>query len=190
MNDKPNGLKLGWHLKRSRYFWKTIWNRGRRDIIRIEASKKNITYTYLEHDGSVFVVPYTKDKKFVLIKCYRWTTDRFFWEIPAGIIADKHGQALEEIAREEMKEEAGCVSGRLESLGAYYSANGVMSLKGHFFLAHDVDYSGQSSHEEGEVILERKLLDVQELKEWIKEGKIEDTDTLLALLLSFQRLGL
>jgi 8-oxo-dGTP pyrophosphatase MutT (NUDIX family) len=187
MSDKPVGEKHGWILKESRYLWKSLWNRIRQDEIEIPKEGKTITYTYLEHDGSVFVVPYTQDGRFVVIRCYRWTSDQIFWEIPAGIIADKKGMSLEAIAREEMREEAGCEGGILESLGTFHAANGVMDLKMHFFLARDVDVKDSQAFEAGELILERKLLSRDEVKEWLAAGRFHDADTCLALMISLEK---
>jgi ADP-ribose pyrophosphatase len=188
-SDKLNGIKVGWKLLKTKYLWKSIWNRVRQDKIYVTREKKTLTYTYLEHDGAVFVVPVTSDKKIVLIKSYRWICDRWFWEIPAGIIADKKGKTLKAIARDEMFEEAGCVGGKISSLGTFYCANGILNLKTHFFLAQNVKYSATTQTEVGEVITERKLLSIEEVKLWMAKGLIDDADTYLALTLALNQLA-
>jgi ADP-ribose pyrophosphatase YjhB (NUDIX family) len=108
--EHPTGLLAG-------------WIRVLRDQVRVPNGE--LTYTYVEHPGSVFVVPVTRDGRVALIRSYRYPVDEWCWEVPAGALHDKAGRSLEEIARAEMFEEAGCAGGDLQALGSYWTANGV-----------------------------------------------------------------
>src|SRR5689334_5802298 len=65
------------------------------------------TYTYIDHPGSVLVVPVTTDLQVMLIRSYRFTLDSWCWEVPAGTLAGHSDVSPEAAAIRELREEAG-----------------------------------------------------------------------------------
>ena len=142
----------------------------------------------MDHEGSVFVVPVTRQGEVVLIRSYRYTVDEWCWGVPSGCIFDKKGKSLEDCAREEMFEEAGCSGGSVESLGWFFTAFGIMSLKAHIFLAREVEV-GANQPEPGESIDRILKVPMEEIGNWISSGAIRDGESALALQLAIGRLG-
>ena len=185
LKNKPLGASLGWRTTSARHIFECPWYRIRQD--KVALATREITYTYLDHPGAVFIVPVTREKKIVVIRTYRYTIDEWRWEIPSGGIGDKQGRSLEEAAREEMFEEAGCSGGTLESLGIFYTANGAADLKAHYFIARDVDVA-EKKPEDSELIERIELWSVDEAERAAREGKINDGESALAILLASAKL--
>lgn len=185
--EKPEGLKAGWRRLGTTYLYESTWYDVRQDIIEVNGQTRG--YTWIEHPGAVFAVPVTRDGRMVLIRTFRYLSDEWCWEVPAGGIGDKRGASLEEIAREEMAEEAGCTGGTLEFMGAYSSANGALDLRVHYYLARDVTPTGELHAEDLETISEVRAVPAREALEWALTGKVRDGDSAFAILLAAQRLG-
>lgn len=189
MNEKPSAADLGWHTVSSRYLYQCPWFKVRCDhIARLGAPEG--TYTYIEHPGSVFVVPVLKDGRVLLIKSYRYSVDDWCWEVPAGTLADCGDASPETVARKELLEETGAICDDLFLLGRFYLGNGFANHLAHFFLAKDTEQTSQSLQEPFEQIAEATAFSPSEIVNLIREGRINDGDSAFALLLAhsfFQR---
>ena len=184
--SKKLGASLGWKLLESEVLDESLFSKVYRD--KIDCDGRKITYTYLKSPGAVFVVPVTEEGKFVLIKNYRWTVDEACWEVPAGIVADRKDMPFDAIAKDEMYEEAGCVGGEFHSLGKVFSANGIVNITLHLFLAVNVKRV-KSAPEAGEKILEVKEVTRAELETMLDTNQISDGDSVMILLLALRKLS-
>ncbi|NOZ29199.1 MAG: NUDIX hydrolase [Chloroflexi bacterium] len=180
--EKPNGRRVGWHLLSTRYLYESQWHNLRQDQVRLPNGRE-ITFTYQEHPGFVTVVPVTPEGEIVLIRSYRYTVDAWCWEVPAGGLGNRPGQSLEDVAREELAEEAGASCQALLYLGWLYAAVGTSDAVQHIFLATGVRLDGAPHCEETEVI-EVHRVPVEEALRMARSGEIKDTQSLVALLLS------
>lgn len=187
-DDKPNGKKLSWSLKRTRYLFESHRFNLRQDIVRVPQGTDDSVWTYVEHPGGVFIVPVTRDKKILLLKMYRFTTDEWTWEVPAGGLGDRPLLQPIDVAKLELKEEAGAVSSRYEDLGWRFCANGMTDKKLHYFIAWDSEIVGQSEPELGEQIEPPQLFSVDDVKKMVFDGTIRDGETVVALSLAFEKL--
>lgn len=182
MNDKPIGLAAGWILKTKKILFKSAWFQLRQDIVLY--NNKEAEWTYVEHPGSVFIVPLTSKNEIVLIKIYRYAIDAWCWEIPAGGIGDKAGKSLLEIAKEELEEEAGYTSEDWQLMDWYYTANGCASIQSNFFLARNVEALASNHTEEMETISEVKAFPLTEAVQMVLKGEIRDGETAFGILLA------
>jgi ADP-ribose pyrophosphatase len=142
-------------------------------------------YNVVEKADAVWIVPVTSYGLLVMVYQYRYTVDDWCWEIPAGSV--KPGQALEETAAEELREEVGGEAGRLAYVGRFYLANGICNEVGHIFLATGVTL-GEPHHEAAEVMHVHRL-PIAEVLQMAHDGRISDGPTALALLLCADRLS-
>lgn len=186
MKNRTLGTSLGWKTLASRLLHETRWFQMRED--KVDLKGREITYTYIDHPGAAFVVPVTTKGEIVLIKIYRYTIDDWCWEIPSGGFGDKRDKDIETIAREEMHEEAGCTGGTLENMGWFYTANGIMNLKAHFFLARDVKME-RSEPEETEHISQIELVSPEEARRAVETGRVNDGESALGIMLALARLN-
>lgn len=182
MKEKRLGTTLGWLTRSSRYLFESPWHRIRQDAVSLRG--KDLTFTYLEHAGSVFVVPITKGGNVVLIRSYRYNVDDWVWEIPAGGLGDKPGVSLEEAARAELREETGYEGGTLERLASYYSAVGVTDIRMTIFLARGVERAGDLDPDEAEQIEEVVEVPLAEAVRRARTGELNDGESALAVLLA------
>lgn len=180
--DKPLGRSLGWQTEKCYYFFKSHWVNFRQD--QIVKDGKDIVYSYTEHPGGVLVVPVTPKKEILLMKSYRYTVDDWMWECPAGGLHDRADRKLEDVARDELQEEAGASSDELHYLGWFYAAKGVLKAKFHCFLALDVKLDKKTKRETGETIHSVIKVPVKKAVEKVMANEIKDVETAAAILMA------
>jgi ADP-ribose pyrophosphatase len=185
--EKILGRSLGWLTRSARYLFESRWHKVRQDEVDLRG--KSMIFTWLEHAGSVFIVPVTADGRIVLIRTYRYNVDDWVWEVPAGGIGDKPHLSLEAAAREELREETGYTGGTFEKLSEYYSAVGVLDLKFTVFLARGVERTHDLDLEDSEQIDEVALLTLDEAVARARSGAINDGESALAILLAAEALS-
>ena len=132
----------------------------------------------VEHPGSFAIAALTADERLVLVGQYRHAAGQMLWEIPAGTA--EPGEACEDGARRELREETGYTAGRLEPICTAYPTPGYSSERVHVYLAEDLR-SGNAEPEEDESIEVREVT-LQEASSMQAGGLIVDMKTILALL--------
>jgi ADP-ribose pyrophosphatase len=138
-----------------------------------------ITYTFQEHPGAVFIVPVTADGEIVLMRQYRYPVGDWLCEVPAGAVGGDEG--LEAAARRELAEEIGGTAEELRYAGYFFSASSISNLRVNVFLATGVRL-GHSVPEVTELI-EINVVSVTEALAMARRGEIKDGQSALALLL-------
>lgn len=179
-DEKPVGEALGWQRLTTARLYRSRWHNLRQDTVRLAGSEV-ITYTYQEHPGFVTIVPVTADGQVVMIRTYRYTVDDWCWEVPAGGLGDKPGMTPEEVAREELAEETGCVCQSMELVGWFYPMNGTSDSICHLFLAKGVEARG-GNHLEATELIEVHRVPLAQAFQMARDGRITDGDSALALL--------
>ena len=117
-------------LKSSQIAWSCPWYQVRQDEI-LHPDGCATTCNVIEKPASVWIVPVTSDGNIVLIYNYRYTVDKWCWEIPAG--NQITGMSIKDSAKKELKEEVGGKAGKMEYIGQFYAASGYESLSLWFF---------------------------------------------------------
>ena len=182
MADKPLAASLGWSVHPS-YLFKGPHLNVRHDAIR-RAGSADSTYTYIEHPGSVFVVPITPEKTVLLTRTYRYTVDAWSWEVPAGGL--DQGESPESAAFRELEEEIGGVTERLERVGTFFMGNGYAHLRAHFFVAYEVRQAVERRPDALEEIRRVEAFAVADIGRLVRDGELNDGDSMLALTLALR----
>jgi 8-oxo-dGDP phosphatase len=141
------------------------------------------------HDDAVAVVPVTDDGKVVLLRQYRQPFRRYLLEIPAGTL-DHEGESIEQAAVRELAEEAGCAVTSLEHLVTFFNSAGWTDEQTHIYLGrgtHDTETPEGFEAEHEEADMEILHLDLDEALALARRGEIQDSKTLLGLLLAADR---
>ena len=138
----------------------------------------------VEKNKVVAIVP-IKDDKIVLVKQYRIAVDKELLEIPAGIV--EVGEEPREAALREMKEEIGYGSDDLEYLIDSLSSPGFTNEKTSYFLADNL-YEEKLEADDDEFI-EVVEMDIKEVIRMIEFGEINDSKTIIGVLLAARKLG-
>lgn len=130
----------------------------------------------------VNIIAITDNQKVVMIKQFRFGTDTIEWEIPGGII--EQGENPLVAAKRELEEETGFQSNNWLNLGVVNSNPAIQSNKCFTFLALNAKPTGRINFDPDEDI-EQHLINIAEIKEFIRNGKITNTYILAAFFWYF-----
>ena len=137
----------------------------------------------LRHPGAAAVIPFASDPRgadptVLLIRQYRYATGGPLFEIPAGRL--DAGEAPEQCARRELKEEVGVTAGRLERLTTIWTTPGFTDERIHLFWAADLA-AGAHAREPDEFI-EVVPKPLSEVLGMVRGAEICDGKTVVAIL--------
>lgn len=136
-------------------------------------------WDYIHHDGAAAVVPVLDDGRILMVTQYRNALERETLEIPAGKLDAPDEPGIECAAR-ELEEETGYKSEHLEWLLTLRTTVALCNEKIDIFVAKDLRPSKQNLDETEYVTV--KAYTVEELKEKIYAGEMEDSKTVAAIL--------
>lgn len=137
------------------------------------------------HPGGAAAVAVNERHEVCLLRQYRHVAGGWLWEIPAGKL---DGQTPDATARNELREEAGLLAARWESLGRVISSPGVFTEVVHLYLARDL--TTVPAAPERDEIFQVSWVPLASAVARALEGDIEDAKSVIALLRAARRLGL
>jgi len=153
-----------------------------RDRLR-EESGIEIVRDVVRHPGGAGALPLFDDGRVALVRQYRHPARRELLEIPAGRIED--GETSEECAAREVEQEIGFRAGRMEKLAEFYSTPGFCEERLYVYLATGLTPGSQNlDHDE---LIEIVYLPLDEAVRMAERGGIEDSKTIIALLMANRR---
>ena len=136
-------------------------------------------WDFIHHDGAAAVIPVMEDGKILMVKQYRNALERDTLEIPAGKLDDPNEEGIVCAAR-ELKEETGYSSENLEWILTIRTTVAFCDERIEVFVARNL-IPGEQSLDEDEFV-DVKAYELDELKQMIFEGKIQDSKTMAAIL--------
>lgn len=142
----------------------------------------------LEHPGAVIVLALDDEDRVFCLRQYRHPAQRRFVELPAGL-CDQDGEDPEEVARRELREEAGLEAGEWTHLASTWSSPGISAEVMHFYLARRLDAVDRgdfvAEHEEAD--METFWAPFDDLLAAALEGRVTDAPLVQGLLLARAR---
>ena len=145
-----------------------------------------VIWDFIKHKGAAAVVPVCPDGKILMVRQYRNALERYTLEIPAGALDEADEPGINCAAR-ELEEETGYRSEKLEWLINLRTTVAFCNEKIEVYVARDLIPSRQ--HLDEDEFIELKTYTIEELKEKIFSGEIEDAKTVSALLAYDTRYG-
>ncbi|MDQ7008538.1 MAG: NUDIX hydrolase [Acidobacteriota bacterium] len=141
----------------------------------------------IRHPGAAAVLPFLDDGRVVLIRQYRHAVGGFIVEVPAGKL-DRPGEAPEECAQRELREETGYRCRRLVPLGRILTTPGFTDEVIWLYEAHDLQ-PGPGACEEGEKI---EVFEVgwEQALALLRRGEIVDAKSVACLAHAALRRGI
>ena len=136
-------------------------------------------WDFIHHDGAAAVIPVMDDGKILMVKQDRNALERDTLEIPAGKLDDPDEEGIV-CASRELKEETGYSSDDLEWLLTIRTTVAFCDERIEVFVARNL-IPGEQHLDEDEFV-DVKAYKLEELKEMIFEGKIQDSKTMAAIL--------
>lgn len=143
------------------------------------ANGNTAEWDYIHHDGAAAVVPVMEDGRILMVRQYRNALERYTIELPAGKLDDPDGQGIV-CASRELEEETGYRSEKLEWLITLRTTVAFCNEKIEIFVARDLIPSKQ--HLDEDEYIDVAAYTMEELKEMIFSGEIEDSKTVSAIL--------
>ena len=136
-------------------------------------------WDYIDHRGAAAVVPVLDDGRLLMVRQYRDALDRETIEIPAGGLNGWDEPTINAAAR-ELEEETGYRSDNLTKLVSVVTAVAFCNEVVDVYLATDLVKTSQHLDEDEFIDVEKYTLD--ELKDMIFAGTIQDSKTISAVL--------
>ena len=143
------------------------------------ANGNTAEWDYIHHDGAAAVVPVMEDGRILMVRQYRNALERYTIELPAGKLDDPDEQGIV-CASRELEEETGYRSEKLEWLITLRTTVAFCNEKTEIFVARDLIPSKQ--HLDEDEYIDVAAYTMEELKEMIFSGEIEDSKTVSAIL--------
>lgn len=133
---------------------------------------------YIEHPGSVAILPLVGENRVCLIQSRRLTVNKTLLEIPAGTREPNENPL--ETARRELAEETGYRADEFDELAAFYPSPGITNERMWIFVARRLT-PGDPAREANEEI-ENLVVDWLDAMKMLDRGEIVDAKTIVALL--------
>lgn len=143
------------------------------------ANGNTADWDYIHHDGAAAVVPVLDDGRVLMVSQYRNALERYTLEIPAGKLDNPNEPGLV-CARRELEEETGYMSENLEWLATLRTTVAFCNERIEIYVAKNLVPTHQ--HLDEDEYVDVKAYTLEELKEMIFTGKIEDSKTIAAIL--------
>lgn len=173
--------------KTERNPWKTVsveevynnpWIRlTHREVIN-PAGKEGIYGVVHFKNLAIGVVPIDEEGNTWLVGQFRYTLDRYSWEIPEG--GCPVGTPPLDSAKRELIEETGIRAGRWEKILDMHISNSVTDEYGIAYLARDLTFGAAAPEDTEE--LKVKKLPFEEALEMVLKGEITDSLSMAALM--------
>jgi len=138
----------------------------------------------IEHKGAVSCLPFIGGNEIILVKQYRYPVKKEMYEIPAGII--EKGENPERAVRRELLEETGYVSNNIEHVVNFYTSPGYSTEALYLYFAYNLKKEIPNLDYDESISL--KLLPLSESLDMIKEGRICDAKTIIAIIIAGSKL--
>ena len=131
------------------------------------------------HNAAVGVVPIDEAGNVLLVGQWRYTLERFSWEIPEGGVPA--GESLLEGARRELAEETGYHAREWREILRFATSNSVTDEEGALFVATGLE-AGEARPDGSEQDLVSRWVSLDEAVAMIDRGEITDAMSQVALL--------
>lgn len=131
------------------------------------------------HRGAVALLPMVDAEHVCLIKNDRYAVGATLLEVPAGTIDP--GESPDQTAARELTEETGYRAGKITRIAEWFVSPGVMTERMYLYLCEELT-PGPTQHQPDER-LEPVVVTWTEALEMVRDGRIEDAKSMLAILL-------
>ncbi len=136
----------------------------------------------IRHPGGALAVPVTSDGKLVLIKQYRFATQGWLLEFPAGTLEPE--EAPEAAVKREIQEETGYLAKTWQKLGQFFLAPGYSDEIIYAYLATDLEKLETPPDQDEDEDIEVILMTPEELEQTLRSGEGLDSRIVTAYWLA------
>jgi len=178
---------MKWKTLSSQNLFNEKWFKVRKEVC--ETPQGKIVDPYYVYDFSAWVgaLPVTEEGKVIMLKQYRHALGEVCYEIPGGCM-DETDKSFEEAVARELLEETGYSFSSYEYLGRISPNPSTNSNLLHMYLAKGGKKIAEQTLDENEEI-EVLLLDMNELKQLLRENMIVQAMHVSCIFYALQKLG-
>ncbi len=138
----------------------------------------------IRHTGASAVLPFLgglfdPDPEVLLVRQYRYATDGYLYEVPAGLPAGPE-ESWAECAHRELEEETGMQAGRMAPLTSIYTTPGFTDEVIRLFVATNLE-PGELSRDPDE-FMEVVTVSFSEALQMVRDGRIVDAKSIATIL--------
>ena len=167
-----------WRTRSSRVVYQNAWIRVREDQVLRPDGGPGI-YGVIEIRPSVGVVAINDRDEIVLVGQWRYSLNRYSWEVPRG--GSHPGEAdMLEVAKRELAEEAGLIAERWQILGPVDVCNGVADDVQTLYLATQLSPTPVQPDPEEDITVQWKPF--KEAIQMAMDGRITEVCSVAAIL--------
>ena len=148
------------------------------DVYNLTVEGRKVRREIIQHPGAAAILAFDENGKVILVKQHRFPHG-YVLEIPAGTLEKK--EAPIKCAFRELQEETGYSAKKMSPLITYYPSIGYNAEVIHCFLASGLKKMGELKLDEDEILSVVKM-DLKKVITMIKNGKIQDSKTICAIL--------
>ena len=150
------------------------------EINKIELPNGHIgDYGSIKHPGAALAVPFTNERKIIILRQYRFAVSRYLLEFPAGTL--EIGETPINSIKREIQEETGFSAKKWDELGTLVPAPGYADEEIYLFLARDLSKLNSEVKGDLDEDIEVLTLDHDEIDNLISSGdEILDAKTVTA----------
>ncbi len=150
------------------------------DIVKLPTGH-TVDMEIVRHPGSVVLLPIPVPGKVILIRQYRYSIDRWIWELPAGSL--KPNEDPDRAAARECEEEIGLAPGRVTRLRGYFPTPGFCDEEMIYYRCEDLrppapDSTARKDEDEE---IEPRVFTIAEARDLVTSGEIVDLKTVAGL---------
>ena len=169
--------KSPWTTTSSRTVYENKWISVREDeVIRPDGNPGIYGVVFIR--PSVGVLAMNERDEVVLVGQWRYSVDRYSWELPRGGSYPGEPEMLD-VARRELAEETGVIAANWAFLGTVDNGNGVANDVQSLYLATDLTYTEKNLDPEEDIVVQWKPFD--EVLDMAMSGGITEVCSLAAI---------
>lgn len=128
---------------------------------------------YIRHPGGALAVPVTADGRLIVIRQYRFATQGWLLEFPAGTL--EIGEDPETAVRREIQEETGYRANTWQKLGEFFLAPGYSDEVIYAYLAQDLEALDAPPAQDEDEDIEVLYMTPPELEAVLRSGQSIDS---------------
>lgn len=175
---QPDGTPNPWQTLTTRNVYENPWIRvEHRDVLNPSGGPGIYGVIHFKNTA-IGIVPLDRDGNTWLVGQYRYTLERYSWEIPEG--GGPMGIDPLESAKRELLEETGITAAHWTPLLEMHTSNSVTDEYGVAFVAQELSF-GEAQPEETEQ-LQVQRLPFQQVVNMVMQGEITDSLSMIAIL--------
>jgi len=141
----------------------------------------------VRHPGGALAVPVAPSGHLVLVKQYRFATEKYLLEFPAGTVED-HENPFKTIER-EIQEETGYRAHQWQPLGEFYIAPGYSDEVIYAYLATDLEPLATPPAQDDDEHIETLEFSIPDFEAAIRSGQVVDAKTITSFYLALPYLS-